>query len=432
MSSPVRSRSPRPRLAADDAARLQVRTEVLAQEHSAYIARHPELVQLLQDLMASALLHKPEDSFEFARKYLCDVQGKYHVSQEEAAVKIQSISRMKRDKARVKGIKQSKDHVEPPPVVAPKVQRVPLVVAGAPCTGKSAVLARVRAKYPHLLAHAPAHTSREPLPNEDDGKDFFFVDDAQMQQMLEAGAFAVSWTSGGQRYGVHRALILDILKTNRVPLLELSARNLTQLKHNLAPAKVMSLYFMPPPPAELEQRLLKSGARSREQVQSALEEAEADQALQLESVCDHIQPSGRLEDCFLQVEKLALVAAGAKTVENFTAEDEKRIVLMQTIARGKRDKKRVDSIRQQRRVRLFLPVLRMPLLTRPLLCRRRWMWLSRAQTRFQQRRTPRRRQQPAARISCSTRVQCLAAGAWPALFCEPVHCAFRLSASFGH
>ena len=352
MSSPLRSRSPRPRLAADDAARLQVRTEVLAQEHSAYIARHPELAQLLQDLMASAMLHKPENSFEFARKYMCDVQGKYHVSQEEAAVKIQSISRMKRDKARVQGIKQSKHHVEPPPV-ALKVQRVPLVVAGAPCTGKSISLARVRAKYPHLLAHAPAHTSREPLPNEDDGKDFFFVDDGQMQQMLDAGAFAVSWTSGGQRYGVQRSLILDILKTNRVPLLELSAGNLLQLKQNLHPAKVMSLYFMPPPPAELEQRLLKSGARSPEQVQSALEEAEADAALQLESVCDHMQPSGRLEDCFLLVEKLALVAAGAKTVENFSAEDEKRIVLMQTIARGKRDKKRVDSIRQQRRVRIL-------------------------------------------------------------------------------
>jgi guanylate kinase len=350
MSSPVRSRSPRPRLAADDAARLQVRTEVLAQEHSAYIARHPELVQLLQDLMASALLHKPADSFEFTRKYVCDVLGKYHVSQEQAAVKIQSIGRMKRDKARVQGIKQSKVHVQQP-AAAPKVQKVPLVISGAACTGKSAVLARVRAKYPHLLAVAPAHTSRQPLPNEDDGKDFFFVDEAQMLQMMQADALAVSWTSGGHRYGIARSLLLDILKTNRVPLLELSAQNLVQLKRNIAPAKLLSLYFMPPPPAELEQRLQKSGARSREEVQSALEEAVADAALQLESVCDHVQPSGRLEDCFQQVEKLALVAAGAKTVENFTAEDEKRIVLMQTLARGKRDKKRVDSIRQQRRVR---------------------------------------------------------------------------------
>lgn len=351
MSSHAQARSPRPRLAADDAARLQVRSEVLAQEHSAYIARHPELVQLLQDLMASALLHKPDDSFEFAKKFMSDVEGKYYVSQEQAAVKIQSIGRMKRDKARVQGIKQSKvQELQPKTQVSSKVSKVPFAIAGAPCSGRSTVMARVRAKYPHLLALAVPHTSREPRPNEDDGKDFFFVDEAQMVQMLQAGAFAVSWSSSGHLYGIQRSLIDDILKTNRVPLLKLSAQSLVELKRNLAPMTVSSIYLSPPPLAELTDRLQRAGTRTHEQVLQALEDAETDAALlMLDPVCESVLPSGRLDVCFLEVEKLALVAAGAKTVENFTAEDEKRIVLMQTIARGKRDKKRVDSIRQQRR-----------------------------------------------------------------------------------
>ena len=350
MSSPTRPRSPRPRLAADDAARLQVRTEVLANEHSAYIARHPELVQLLQDLMASALLHKPDDSFEFTKRFMSDVRGKFYVSQEQAAVKIQSIGRMKRDKARVQGIKQSKVHEHAKPEV-PKVSKVPFVIAGAACTGKSTVVARVRAKYPHLLAVVVAHTSRDPRADEDDGKDFFFVDEAQMNQLKLAGAFAVSWSSGGHEYGVQRSLIDDVLRTNRVPLLKLSARALMQLKQTLAPATLLSVYFSPPPLAELTERMQKSGKLSRDEVQMALEDAEADAALVGAQVtCDLVLPSTQLDHCFLQVEKLAMVAAGAKTVEHFTADDEKRIVLMQTIARGKRDKKRVDSIRQQRRV----------------------------------------------------------------------------------
>jgi guanylate kinase len=334
---------------------LQIRSEVLAQEHSAYITQHPELVQLLQDLMASALLHKPGNSFEFAKKFMSDVEGKYYVSQEQAAVKIQSIGRMKRDKARVQGIKQSKSQEFQPKPQAPKVFKVPFAIAGAPCSGRSTVLARVRAKYPHLLALVVPHTSREPRPNEDDGKDFFFVDEAQMLQMLQAGLFAASWSSSGHVYGIQRALIDDILKTNRVPLLKLTAQSLVELKRNMAPVTVSSVYLSPPPLSELTERLQRAGTRTPEQVQQALEDAEADAALlQLEPICDNVLPSGRLEDCFLEVEKLALVAAGAKTVENFTAEDEKRIVLMQTIARGKRDKKRVDSIRQQRRVSFFL------------------------------------------------------------------------------
>ena len=353
MSSPTRSRSPRPRLAADDVARLEIRTEVLSQEHNSYIARHPELVQLLQDFMSSALLHKPEDSFEFAKKFMSDISGKYYVSQEAAAVKIQSIGRMKRDKARVQGIKDSKIQQAQPKPVAPKVSRSPFVISGAACTGKATVLARVRAKYPHLFALVVAHTSREPRASEDDGKDFFFVNQAEMVQMMEAGLFAVSWLSDGHQYGIQKSLIDDILRMNRVPLLKLSALNLIQLKKNLASTKIFSVYFSPPSLAELGERLRKAG-KTDDEVQKALDEAEADAVLcEQESVFDHVLPSSRLEACFLEAEKHALVAAGAKTVENFTAEDEKRIVLMQTIARGKRDKKRVDSIRQQRRVRVL-------------------------------------------------------------------------------
>jgi guanylate kinase len=353
MSSPTRSRSPRPRLAADDAARLQVRTEVLVQEHSAYIAQHPELVQLLQDMMTSALLHKTVDSFEFVKKFMCDVEGKMRVSQEEAAVKIQSIGRMKRDKARAQGIKQTRAHVSQPQPRAAKATKVPLVVAGAAGTGKSTVLARARAKYPHLLTVVVPHTSRQPQPEEDDGRDFFFVDAAQMEQMQQAGAFAVSWSSDGHLFGIQRSLLDDALRMNRVPMLELSTSSLVDLKASLHPARVLSACITPPPLEELEDRLLRSGSHSPEQVQRALQDAASDiSLLETQSIFDVVIPCSTLNDCFLEVEKLALVAAGSKTVENFTADDEKRIVLMQTIARSKRDKRRVESIRQQRRVSL--------------------------------------------------------------------------------
>jgi len=304
--------------------------------------------------MSSALLHRPEDSFEFSKKFMSDISGKYYVSQEEAAVKIQSIGRMKRDRARVQGIKESKVQQALPKPAAPKVSRSPFVISGAACTGRSTVLARVRAKYPHLCALVVAHTSRDPRANEDDGKDFFFVNQAEMAQMVQAGVFAVSWLSDGHLYGIQKSLIDDILRMNRVPLLKLSAQNLAELKKNLAPTKIFSVYFSPPSLEELGERLRKAGNRTDDEVQKALDDSAADAALcEQDGLFDHVLPSSRLEACFLEAEKHALVAAGAKTVENFTAEDEKRIVLMQTIARGKRDKKRVDSIRQQRRVRVL-------------------------------------------------------------------------------
>jgi hypothetical protein len=163
-----------------------------------------------------------------------------------------------------------------------------------------------------------------------------------MSEMKEAGAFAASWSSGGHDYGLQRSLILAALKMNKVPVIKLPASALQQLQQNWAPAALLSAFLAPPPPAELALRLQKSG-------QQLSEEEQVDDA-HVQAACDHVIPSQHLEHAFLQIEKLALAAAGAKTVEHFTAEDEKRIVLMQTIARGKRDKKRVDSLRQQRRV----------------------------------------------------------------------------------
>ena len=157
----------------------------------------------------------------------------------------------------------------------------------------------------NLLALVVPHTSREPCANENDGKDFFFVDVSHMGQMLQAGAFAVSWSSNGHPYAIQRSLIDDILKTNRVPLLKLTAATLLDLKTILASATVSSVCLSPPPLAELTERLERAGTRSQGEVLQVLEDAEADAALlQLELVCDVVLPNARLEDCLLRLKSL--------------------------------------------------------------------------------------------------------------------------------
>jgi guanylate kinase len=157
----------------------------------------------------------------------------------------------------------------------------------------------------NLLALVMPHTSREPCANENDDKDFVFVHESQMGQMLQAGAFAVSWSSNGHQYGMQRSLIDDILKTNRVPLLKLTAATLLDLKTILASATVLSMYLLPSPLAELTERLDRAGTRSQGEMPQVLEDAEADAALlQLELVCDIVLPNARLEDSFLRLKSL--------------------------------------------------------------------------------------------------------------------------------
>ena len=47
---------------------LQVKDEV-KKEHSSYIAKHPEIRQLLNDYLSTLLLEKPEDIYSYTQDY---------------------------------------------------------------------------------------------------------------------------------------------------------------------------------------------------------------------------------------------------------------------------------------------------------------------------------------------------------------------------
>merc|ERR1712224_230058 len=47
----------------------RVRTETLKRENWDYVNKNPDLQEVLQDFMSSLLIHKPEDTYAFAREY---------------------------------------------------------------------------------------------------------------------------------------------------------------------------------------------------------------------------------------------------------------------------------------------------------------------------------------------------------------------------
>jgi guanylate kinase len=48
---------------------LSVRKDELIESHSEYIAKHPEIREVLNDFLSSVLLSKPNDVFVYAKEY---------------------------------------------------------------------------------------------------------------------------------------------------------------------------------------------------------------------------------------------------------------------------------------------------------------------------------------------------------------------------
>ncbi len=150
------------------------------------------------------------------------------------------------------------------------------VVAGPTAVGKGTVVNRLRENYPDLPLSISV-TTRKPRVGEVDGKDYFFVTEADFDRMVEAGAL-LEWAvvHGKYRYGTPAAWVEEQRGTGQPLLLELDLMGARQVKARIPDARL--IFISPPSFAELERRLLARGTESVEEQARRLRTARAELA----------------------------------------------------------------------------------------------------------------------------------------------------------
>jgi len=132
-----------------------------------------------------------------------------------------------------------------------------LIVVAAPSgTGKSSLVKALLELDSHL-AVSVSHTTRAPRGQEQDGREYHFIDDARFRGMVESGEF-VEWAQvHGHLYGTSRLAIEDNLARGQDIVLEIDWQGALQIKR-LFPEAVL-VFILPPSWAELLQRLQRRG-----------------------------------------------------------------------------------------------------------------------------------------------------------------------------
>lgn len=152
-----------------------------------------------------------------------------------------------------------------------KPDRGALIILTAPSgTGKSTVVAMMLQRIPDL-AFSVSYTTRQPRLHEQDGKDYFFVDDGSFSKMAEEGRFLESAVVHGHRYGTSSEFVDRLVAAHRDVLLDVDVQGATQLLSRRPDA--VSIFLLPPSFEELGHRLAGRGTESEETIQRRLDRA---------------------------------------------------------------------------------------------------------------------------------------------------------------
>lgn len=143
-----------------------------------------------------------------------------------------------------------------------------VVVSGPGGVGKNTLVSELRRRIPEL-GYSISVTTRPPRPGERHGVDYFFVDPATFQRMVEQGELLEWARFGDHLYGTPRAFIEQALRERRIVLLDIDIQGARQLRRQRIEA--VFVFVVPPSLQALRQRLLGRGADPPEQVERRMQ-----------------------------------------------------------------------------------------------------------------------------------------------------------------
>lgn len=148
-----------------------------------------------------------------------------------------------------------------------------LVISAPSGAGKSTLISKLRSEFPNL-AFSVSCTTRSRRPQEQHGRDYFFISQDEFDQMRAAGEFAEWAQVHGNLYGTPLAPLRAMLREGRDVIFDIDVEGAAQLRATLPDA--VSIFILPPSIPELENRLRQREGTDAQSLKRRLEDVEAE------------------------------------------------------------------------------------------------------------------------------------------------------------
>uniref|UniRef100_A0A3Q7NK93 Guanylate kinase n=2 Tax=Callorhinus ursinus TaxID=34884 RepID=A0A3Q7NK93_CALUR len=121
----------------------------------------------------------------------------------------------------------------------------PVVLSGPSGAGKSTLLKRLLQEHGSVFGFSVSHTTRDPRPGEENGKDYYFVTREVMQRDIAAGDFIEHAEFSGNLYGTSKAAVRAVQAMNRICVLDVDLQGVRNIKKT----DLQPIYIFVQPPS---------------------------------------------------------------------------------------------------------------------------------------------------------------------------------------
>jgi guanylate kinase len=209
-------------------ARLQETRARMKDGNQRYVDRHPELRTIMDEFVSATIAQKPNDIIKFGAKWFQSLR------------------------------EGQKGHP-------------PLIITGPSGAGMSTMVKKLMTKYPQHFKKPLETTTRAPKDYETDGEDFFFVDEATFQAMIDRGDF-ITWSPVYENfYGMSLEAVERVVEAGKIAIMDLAIDALG--KYRDTPLDIKYLFVAPPSLEVLEDRLLGAQRYNPQAIDDRLEKA---------------------------------------------------------------------------------------------------------------------------------------------------------------
>lgn len=130
-----------------------------------------------------------------------------------------------------------------------------VLILSAPSGAGKSTLARFLLESLSGVRVSVSTTTRAPRPGERHGEHYHFVDRATFDTLRQQGEF-LEWAEVfGNAYGTSRGVVRESLERGEDVLLDIDWQGARQVRGNLNPSEVVSIFILPPSHRVLKERL---------------------------------------------------------------------------------------------------------------------------------------------------------------------------------